>query len=140
MTTPEVDVRIIYPEEIFHYWDKVLDSDITKVHPIRELAWQFGKVASNELAAVGFFENKELKGLCIFETKQVPVGNGKVTLHAVTRQIYAPYNARRFLPMFITKLREWGYTKLGGATVHNGRTMARLFGFRIVYAYIEKEI
>lgn len=137
---PEIELRIIKPEEIFQYWDEVSHSEITKLYSIQDLSWQFGKVACGELSAVGFYSDKGLEGLVIFETKQIPVSDGKVGLHAITRQIYAPYNARRFLPVFLDRLREWGYTKVGGATVRDGKAMARLFGFKSVYTYIEKEL
>ena len=137
--TQAVELRIIKPEEIFQYWDELSKSDILKVHSIQDLSWSFGKVASGELSAVGFFESQVMKGMAIFETKQVPM-NGKVEAHAITRQIYAPYRARHFLPMFLDKLKEWGYTKIGGARIGDGRAMARLFGFRVIYTYIEKEI
>lgn len=136
--TPEL--RIIKPEEIFQYWDELSHSDIVNLYSIQELSWQFGKVASGELSAVGFFEGSALKGMVIFETKQVPASNGMVGLHAITRQIYAPHNARRYLPKFLAQLKEWGYTRLGGARIGDGLAMARLFGFKVVYTYIEKEL
>jgi hypothetical protein len=139
MTVPDVELRIIEPKEIFQYWDELSNSEIVKLYSIKDLAWQFGKVASSELGAVGFFSENTMKGMVIFETKQVP-GNGKVELHAVTRQIYAPKNARRYLPMFLDKLKEWGYSKIGGARIGDGQAMARLFGFKVVYTYIEKEL
>ena len=134
------ELRIIKPEEIFQYWDELSQSDIVNLYSIQDLSWQFGKVASGELSAVGFYEGELFRGMVIFETKQVPGNDGKVGLHAVTRQIYAPYNARRYLPMFLAQLKKWGYTRLGGARIGDGRAMARLFGFRVVYTYIEKEL
>ena len=138
-TQPQVDLRIIKPEEIFQYWQVVSTSDAAKRHSIEDLSWQFGKVASGELSSVGFFRDQELSGLVIFETKQFQ-RDGRLELHAITRQIWAPRNARQFLPMLMAKLKEWGYTKLGGGTTEDGKTMARLFGFKILYTYIEKEL
>jgi len=138
--TQEVELRIIKPEEIFQYWDELSRSDIAKLYPVSDLAWQFGKVASKELSAVGFFRSDRLEGMVIFDTRQMPGPNGTVSLQAVTQQIYAPFNARKFLPMFLDQLKACGYTKLGGATVRDGSAMARLFGFKVVYTYIEKEL
>lgn len=132
-------VRVIKPEEIFQYWDELSRSDIPSLYSIQDLSWQFGKVASGELAAVGCFDKDVMKGLVIFETQRVPV-NGTVELKAVTRQIYAPHNVRRVMPEFMRWFRSKGYKKLGGATVRDGRAMARLLGFKVIYTYVEREV
>jgi len=132
-------IRVIKPEEIFQYWEELSTSDITRLHPIKELSWQFGKVASGELSAVGFFEDEVMKGLIIFETQRVPV-NGSVELKAVTRQIYGPHNTRRYAKEFADWLHGQGYKKFGGITMRNGDAMARLIKGRVVYSYVEREV
>ena len=135
----QTEVRVIKSSDIFQYWEQLKESNILETHKIEDLSFQFGKVACGEWSALGFFEGQSLKGMVIFESLQIPV-NGKMEWYAKTRQIYAPYNARRFLPMFEQYLKNCGYRKVGGATARDGKAMSRLFGFKVLYTYIEKEI
>jgi len=124
-------------EEILKYWPLLKDSKIATLYGLDQLAYDFGCVLTGKYVAVKGTINGKLRVIVIFDS-QVSDQRG---LCAVIKQVWSPGAMRRFRDPFFAKLKEWGYSKVGGGSAKDtDRAFCRLLGLERKFTYFEKEI
>ena len=124
-------------EEIIEYWPLLKNSRIVKLYGIDQLLYDVGGVLTGIHIALKGTIGGKLRLIVIFETQVY----GNKQLCATIKQIWGPGSIRHFKDLFYAKLKEWGYSKVGGGSAKDtDRAFCKLLGLERKFTYFEKEV